>query len=212
MRASRQSNPPRFLDVRFAEPVGQVSDLPKGGSPTRPAQASKRAFTLVELILVLLLLAITASFVASNMGAFFRGRALSFEARRILSLTHYAQSRAVSQGVPMFLWFNPADSTYGLTFQSSYGNSDGDAHAVTYTADPSVRIEIPDGIVESLSEDQDERLGLPDGALGIRFMPDGFFDQSSVKRVIVRQGNEGALQLVPTANRLGYEIRPATNE
>src|SRR4051812_384981 len=89
--------------------VGQVCDLrPSGSQIRRPA--NQRAFTLLELILVLVLLAITASLVGGNMGSFFRGRALSFEARRMLSLTHYAQSRAVSEGVPMVLWFDPATS------------------------------------------------------------------------------------------------------
>ena len=46
----------------------------------------------------------------------------------------------------------------------------------------------------------------------IRFTPDGFYDASSVRKIILRQGegNENALEVVQTANRLGYEIRPAT--
>jgi hypothetical protein len=45
----------------------------------------------------------------------------------------------------------------------------------------------------------------------IRFNPDGFFDEGSVSKIVIRQGDEGALEIVPTANRLGHEIRPATN-
>jgi len=46
----------------------------------------------------------------------------------------------------------------------------------------------------------------------IRFTPDGFYDESSVRKIILRQGegNANALEVVQTANRLGYEIRPAT--
>jgi Tfp pilus assembly protein FimT len=198
MRVSRQSNLPARLS--------------SAAVPLRPFRrgSSRAAFTLVELILVLLLLAITATLVGTNMGSFFRGRALNFEARRMLSLSHYAQTRAVSEGVPVVLWINVASSTYGLTIQSSYGNGDGDPRAVSYTVDPNLRLETPDGIVESLSENQDERLGLPDDTVAIRFMPDGFFDESSVRRIIIRQGNEGALELVPAANRLSYEVRPAS--
>ena len=61
------------------------------------------------------------------------------------------------------------------------------------------------------SEDDDERLGVPDGLPAIRFMPDGFFDEASVSKIVIRQGAEAALELVPTANRLGYEILPATS-
>jgi type II secretion system protein H len=171
----------------------------------------RRAFTLIELIVVLALLAIAATFVASSMGSFFRGRMLNFEARRLLSLTHYAQSRAVSEGVPVILWVNPADSTYGLTIQSTFGTPDGDARAVSYTAEPSLKLETPQGEVASISEQEDEKLGLPtDGLSFIRFTPDGFFDESSVSKITVRQGANG-LELVPTANRLSFEIRPAAD-
>jgi hypothetical protein len=42
----------------------------------------------------------------------------------------------------------------------------------------------------------------------IRFTPDGFFDEVSVRQIILRQGEGAALQIAPKANRLGYEIRP----
>ena len=46
----------------------------------------------------------------------------------------------------------------------------------------------------------------------IRFTPDGFFDPASVPRLVIHQGAEAALQLVPATNGLGYEILPyATN-
>jgi type II secretion system protein H len=179
------------------------------GAARRPRRAL--AFTLIELIFVLALLAITATFVAASMGAFFRGRALNFEARRLLSLTHYAQSRAVAEGVPVLLWVNAKDSTYGLTTQSSFNDPDGDAKAVTYTTDPSLTLEVPQGVVAPVSEQEDEKLGITLEDLSyIRFTPDGFYDDSSVRKITLRQGSEAALELVPTANRLAYEIRPAT--
>src|ERR1043165_1315216 len=121
---------------------------------------SSFAFTLIELIFVLALLAITASLVAAKMGSFFRGRALNFEARRLLSLTHYAQSRAVAEGVPVILWVNQKDSTYGLTTQSSFNDPDGDAKAVTYTAESSLTLEVPTGGTVPVSEQEDEKLGV----------------------------------------------------
>ena len=42
----------------------------------------------------------------------------------------------------------------------------------------------------------------------IRFNPDGFFDEISVQRIVIRQGNEGAIEIVPSANRLSYEMHP----
>ena len=170
------------------------------------------AFTLIELIFVLALLAITAVFVTASMGPFFRGRALGFEARRLLSLTHYAQSRAVAEGVPVVLWINPADSTYGLTIQASFSDPEGDPRAVTYAADSGLTLHTPANTSTAVSEEEDERLGITnDGLAVIRFTPDGFFDESSVNRIVIRQGTEAALELVPTVNRLGYEIRPTAN-
>ncbi|MSU23437.1 MAG: prepilin-type N-terminal cleavage/methylation domain-containing protein [Opitutus sp.] len=196
MRAFRQSNFP------LASPRASLR-RPGGGG---------RAFTLIELIFVLALLAITALFVVASMGSFFRGRALNFEARRLLSLTHYAQSRAVSEGVPVILWVNPATSTYGIAVQSSFNEPDGDARAVTYATDPSLTLETPTDVVGLVSEQDDEKLGLTtEGLASIRFTPDGFFDDSSVSKITIRQGTGAGLELVPAATRLAYEIRPVSN-
>lgn len=46
----------------------------------RPSAGGRRAFTLVELIVVMVLLLTVASMVMPRMAAFFRGRALSQEA------------------------------------------------------------------------------------------------------------------------------------
>jgi Tfp pilus assembly protein FimT len=170
---------------------------------------------LIELICVLALLAIGALFVASRMGAFFHGRALNFEARRMLSLTQYARSRAVAEGVPVLLWINPKNSTYGISIQASFGNADAaeeeDRLAITYTADSSLTLETPTGAVANVSEQDDERLGLSEDLSAIRFTPDGFFDESSVSKITIRQGAQVGLELVPTVNRLAYEIRPASD-
>src|SRR4051794_2206607 len=63
-----------------------------------------KAFTLIELILVMTVLTIPASITAPALANFFRGRTLDSEARRILALTRQGQNRAVSEGLPMELW------------------------------------------------------------------------------------------------------------
>ena len=137
---------------------------------------------------------------------------LNFEARRMLSLTHYAQSRAISEGVPVILWVNPAESTYGLTIQSTFGDLEGDMRAVRYAVDSGLTLETPQGASAAISERDDEKLGITtEGLSVIRFTPDGFLDESSVTKITIRQGAEAALEVVPTFNRLGYEIRPASN-
>jgi prepilin-type N-terminal cleavage/methylation domain-containing protein len=166
------------------------------------------AFTLIELIFVMALLAISALMVTARMSSFFQGRALSHEARRLLALTHYGQSRAIAEGVPVLLWINARESTYGLTLQAGYVEEDH--RASSFTVEAGLRLETPDTEPLLVSEADDEKLGLPEGLPVIRFLPDGFCDEVSVRKIVIRQGTDAALQLVPTANRLGYEILPAT--
>lgn len=176
---------------------------------SRPADRLRpraRGFTLVELVLVMVLLTVVASLVAPRMSSFFRGRALSAEAQRFLSLTHYAQSRAVAEGVPVLLWIDPRRSAYGLEVQGAH--TTGLEHDVRYEADPSVTLQLPAVTDAPVSEDDDEPLGLPADLAAIRFTPDGYFDEVSVRQIILRQGDEAALEIAPKANRLGYEIRP----
>lgn len=169
---------------------------------------SRRAFTLIELIFVMVLLAIGAAMVAPRMATFFRGRVLSSEARRLLALAHYGQSRAIAEGVPVLLWINAKDSTYGLRVQTTF--AEGDGRASVFTTDSTVTLDTPATAAVPVSESNDEKLGLTDGLPAIRFTPDGFYDESSVRKIVLRSGPEDALEVGQTANRLGYEIRPAT--
>jgi prepilin-type N-terminal cleavage/methylation domain-containing protein len=173
------------------------------------AARSNGAFTLVELIVVMVLLLIIASLVAPRMSSFFRGRALNHEARRMLSLINYGQSRAIAEGVPVVLWIDPNNSTYGLEIQAGY--TTGDDRAVEYEAEPSLKFETPTTEELPESESDAEQLGLPENLPVIRFTPDGFIDEISVSKIVIRQSEDGgALEIGPTTNRLRYEIRPVT--
>jgi type II secretion system protein H len=166
-----------------------------------------QGFTLFELIVVMLLLAIVAMFVTPKMSSFIRGRSLNFEARRMLSLTHHAQSRAVAEGRPVLLWFNPANSTYGVELQGGYAA--GDDEIERFSTDPGITFSASTNETPPVSELEDEKLGLPEGLPVIRFNPDGFFDEVSVRRILLQQGDERAIELVQKQDLLGYEIRPA---
>ncbi|MGZ4974921.1 MAG: prepilin-type N-terminal cleavage/methylation domain-containing protein, partial [Limisphaerales bacterium] len=82
------------------------------------------AFTFIELILVLVLIAVVLSLVFPSLKGFFRARNLDSEAQRFLALTRYGQSRAVSEGVPIILWMDPQAKSYGLQVQAGYGAND----------------------------------------------------------------------------------------
>ena len=110
--------------------------------------------------------------------------------------------------MPVLFWIDPARSTYGVQVQASHASEF--ARADTFNAEPSLRLEAAVATDAVESELGDERLGLPENLPAIRFNPDGFPDEVSVQRIVIRQGDEAALEIVPTANRLSYEIRPAT--
>ena len=98
------------------------------------------AFTLLELILVMALLVVVVSMVAPNLSGFIRGRALDSESRQWIALMHAAQSRAVSEGMPMMLWINASAGQYGVTAETSGKN--GDAGAEVLTLDGTLKIAV----------------------------------------------------------------------
>src|SRR5262245_49545836 len=104
------------------------------------AGASRNAFTLVELIIVMTLLVVVVSVSAPSLAGFFRGRAVDAEARRMLSLSRLGQSRGAAEGVPMIRWVDTTEKKYGLEEDSSF--TDNDNKAVEYKIDGNVTMEI----------------------------------------------------------------------
>src|SRR6266581_7233742 len=120
--------------------------LRTGNRRTRSNEPDRaRAFTLIELILVMALLLIVIGVALPSLKRFFHGRNLDSEARRFLSLTRYGQSRAVSEGVPMVLWIDVRQRTYGLQAQSGY--LPNDTKAIEYDLDKELRVEVQTPVV-----------------------------------------------------------------
>jgi Tfp pilus assembly protein FimT len=153
------------------------------------------AFTLVELILVMVLLVVAISIAAPKMSSFVRGRALDSEARRILAIAHEGQSRAVSEGMPMVLWIDDKNNGYGLEEETP--GKDGDTKAENYTADENVQV-----AVMSLNGTATTFKNLP----AIRFLADGTVDENSPQMVKLTGSTGGELWLLESADRRGYEI------
>jgi len=165
----------------------------------RPSTLDHRwaAFTLVELLLVLALLVIITSMVAPAMSNFIRARALDSETRRLFALMHAGQSRAVSEGLPMVLWVDEKQRSYGLTAENP--SSAGDAKAENLTLDENLQIAVLNAGTTGTTTFQN----LP----AIRFLPDGTIDENSPQTLRLADAKGNALWLIEMPNRTSYEIR-----
>ena len=171
-----------------------------------------KAFTLIELILVMTVLTIAASITAPALANFFRGRTLDSEARRLLSLTRQGQSRAVSEGLPMELWFDVQQGAYGLEAEPSY--EPNDSKAVSFTLEREMQLEVANAnpltnlMARSSSATQSPtRRSNHPNLPAISFLPDGSLSETSPQTLRLT-GLDGRSILVGLSrNGLSYEIR-----
>ena len=170
--------------------------------------ATKNAFTLIELILVMAVLAVVLAFAAPSLSRFFRGRSLDSEAHRFLALTRFAQSRAVAEGMPMVLWIDTQRGQYGL--QAETNDTGGDAKAKDFVSDASVEISVAEPTTATTALPFQHTLAISANRPALRFTPDGFISGSSPERILFSQSHEGDSGLVwvgLSRNRLNYEIQ-----
>jgi Tfp pilus assembly protein FimT len=173
-----------------------------------------RAFTLVELVLVMALLIVIISLISPTMSKFFGARAVDSEAKKFMALTHYGQSRAVSEGVPTMLWIDARKGAYGLEQVPGYG--DTDPKAVENKLADGLQIGISQSTVKPvLANSQTGRImtgqagGQTRGKLpAIYFLPDGTIGgTTSVSGVSLQNSNNPPVWIVPSGNGLTYEIQ-----
>jgi prepilin-type N-terminal cleavage/methylation domain-containing protein len=191
------------------------------GQKTGGKPKCRQAFTLVELILVMTLLAVVMALSAPTLSQFFRGRTLDSEARRFLSLTHYAQSRAVSEGVPMILWIDLEEGIYGLEEEPGY--TEGDMQAVEFELGKDLRVELIDSPARDLggtgfaSGGLNASGGFGSGGLGldrfggqvvrIRFLPDGTISETSPKDLLIWEGESHSVWIAQSRYGTHYAIQ-----
>jgi prepilin-type N-terminal cleavage/methylation domain-containing protein len=158
-------------------------------------EQARCAFTLIELILVMALIAVAVSMVAPRMTDFVRGRALDTEARRMLALMHAGQSRAVSEGMPIVLWFDAKQNTCGLEEETPPKSGDPKAEDVT----------ISDGVQVAPVSSSAQGITMFHHLPAIRFLPDGSVDENSPQSVQLTEGSE-QMWLTKLQNHTGYEV------
>lgn len=181
----------------------------KALSSLRSASAVQNGFTLIELVLVMALLAIVLAISSPSLSRFFKSRNLESEARRFMALTRAAQSRAVSEGVPMVIRLETKQRAYRLNADKSFVEEDPKAEQ--FTVDETLEVEVRHSsealVASQASQFKNEKLDTP-GLYELRFNPDGFVSPGSPEAVVFRQKDNGELWVAQSRNRLNYEIQP----
>lgn len=174
------------------------------GNKRNAERTAGAAFTLIELILVMAMLMIVLAVSAPSLSKFFHGRTLEAEARRFVSLTRYAQSRAIADGSPMIVWIDAKQGWYGL--QQETPDTDPDPKAVTVQVARDLSLELAD-LPATSGRSSQERITGP----RIRMTADGFISETSPASVVIREQDQAgdAILITLSRNRLNYEI--ATN-
>jgi|ERR1700722_11592886 len=131
-------------------------------------RAFPNAFTLIELLMVMAIIAIVAALLAPRLVGFTLGRSSSNTARMIVSLTNYARSQAISEGRTYRLNFDSAAKQFFLTAQ------DG-AQYDAPNNDFGQKVTLPDGITAAVQFPQEQ-----DGAY-VQFQPTGRTEQAQIR-------------------------------
>ena len=154
------------------------------------------------------LLGIVLAIASPTLSRFFKSRNLDSEARQFMALTRAAQSRAVSEGVPMVLWVDTKQRTYGLNADKSFVEQDPKAEQ--FALDDKVDIAVrPTADARAASEASPFKNEKPDsgGRYTLRFNPDGFVSAGSPEIVVFAQKDNGEVWVAQSRNRLNYEIQ-----
>lgn len=91
--------------------------------------ASRRGFTLVEILLVLLILTVIVGLTAPNLSRSLTKHQFEKSAEELLNLMRYAQSRAITRGHSVRLVFNDENTEYWLAEDSVSGSDSGNEAA-----------------------------------------------------------------------------------
>jgi type II secretion system protein H len=150
------------------------------------------AFTLVELIVVMALLAIVLALSAPSLARSMRQRNLEAEAARFLAATEYGRNEAVSQGVPMVLWIDAKTRSFGVEPRSGFtGDTARDRE---FELHPDVEIEVEKVIARTAKVQP------------IEFAPDGAPATTNIETVQLKDRFASVVTIAQTTDGWGYEI------
>jgi len=138
---------------------------------------SNLGFTLLELVLVMVIIAILSAIVVPTLGGFSRGRKLSNVTSQLVAVANAARAHAMTDGVVYRLNFDINAKRYWLTVQQDDGSFvNGDEQDLNYT--------IPDGI--DIGTDVQTQ---SDGTY-IEFQPSGRVTTATIRLIDSQSGQE----------------------
>ncbi len=147
-------------------------------------------FTLMELIVVLALLTMTAALAAPQLAGFVRGRASNEECRRLLSATEFARSEAVARGERKILWISQDGTEYGVR-----GGHAGSAGQTWHTA--------RDTVISPIDEEGEPLSASAD----LIVWPDGEIDPASPAGYRILERGTAVWALVLNGEGVRYEVK-----
>jgi type II secretion system protein H len=156
-------------------------------------RSTHSGFTLLELVLVMLVIAVAAAMVAPSLRGSVSGRRLGDAATQLVSLAQYARTQAVTQGRSYRLNVDVSARTYWLTSREYdvFQNLTNDFGRV---------ISVPDGVgIECDIQRQD------DGTY-VEFRPSGRTDPATIR---LRDDNNNVLVVAcDSATELFHAVTP----
>jgi type II secretion system protein H len=151
-----------------------------------------RAFTLVELIVVMAVLAMVLAFSAPSLARSMRQRHLEAEAARFLAATEYARNEAVSQGVPMIVWIDEKTRTFGIEAKEGFVGEA--AREREFTLHPDVEVAL------------EKAIGRNAKVQPVEFAPDGAPATTNIETVELKDRFASTIAIARTEDGWGYKI------
>ncbi len=128
-----------------------------------------------------------------SLAPFFRGRTLDNEARRLLMLTRYGRSEAITRSIPMDLWIDTNKGEYGLMPKVGYD----------FEGSKPVRFQLAKNLRFDL---HNATYNMEDGIL-ITFLPDGSVGEDSVRFISMYNDEQEFITLEKLEFSFEYVIR-----
>jgi len=145
------------------------------------ARRSSRGFTLIELVLVMLIIALLLAIVAPSLGGLMRSQKMDQSARTVAAMLAEARVRAASDAKPYRLVIETQDNTCWLEMLTPQGFQRPHAsYGKIIELDEGLDLELDGGTSEN-------------GRLMVRVEPDGQGELAQIKLTRVKDGKQLAV-------------------